>query len=991
LHHSIVIHSLPQLTNVFAGMKKVFVFLIFPLLCGGQNTIGLPDITNFTQANYGAGLQTWDIQQDKNGIIYFANNEGLLSFDGHYWTIYPLPNKTIVRSVQISNQGRIYVGGQDEIGYFAPGKDGKLQYVSLTSLIPKDKRRFGDVWDIAVIQSDVFFRSAYTIFHLANNRCALYAAPNQWSYLGLVNNTLYAHDLSAGILYFERNAWKPVRETNPLNTNDPVTGLLPLPGGSIMVTTLKNGVYTLSTTGLVSMASPSNKVFANERIYAAIAVSDQLKAFATNNSGLYIVDNQLNIIQTFSKKELLQNNNVLSIFLDAQQNLWLGLNNGIDLITYNSAIKHITPLQQDGSGYTSLVYHNALYLGTSNGLYSIPIGATTDVSFVKGTFEKIANSNGQAWKLSEINDRLLLGHHEGAFEIINNKALLIAKNAGFWNFVSISNIYPTTSLLAGNYKGLSFFSADNNQFRQIEQLNGFEESSRFVAIDQFQHIWVSHPFHGVFKLAKNNNGQYITNLYTDKNGLPSILNNHIYKVKNEVLVATEKGIYTYNDELDRFAPDTFYQKYLGNQSIRYITADDYGNIWFIHQKSLGVININDRQPSILYLPELNDKMLSGFESIYHYNESNIFLGAEKGFYHINLAKYKTMLPTLQVAIRRVHISDTQDSLLFGGYFNNVNDPQVQAGSLVPTIANRFKNINFRFASPVYGFQSNLQYSYRLMGFENDWSNWTGKAEKEYTNLPFGNYSFEVKVRSNLGNGSAVATYHFEILAPWYQSVPAIIFYILSAVVFVYWLYMRQQKKFKTQQLIHQKEQQRLVYIYQLERNNTQSELVNVQNQKLKADITFKNTELASSAMHLVKKGELLNKLKAELSNMMKRIKNDEATGELKKLIRSLNEDENIDNEWENFTRHFDSVHSGFVANLKTIHPSVTGNEIKLCAYLRMNLSSKEIAQLLNISARGVEIGRYRLRKKLGITTDVSLFEYLINIDHNDPATGKPSA
>ena len=115
---------------------------------------------------------------------------------------------------------------------------------------------------------------------------------------------------------------------------------------------------------------------------------------------------------------------------------------------------------------------------------------------------------------------------------------------------------------------------------------------------------------------------------------------------------------------------------------------------------------------------------------------------------------------------------------------------------------------------------------------------------------------------------------------------------------------------------------------------------------------------------------------------MKLFDNQQSNNEIKKLIKTLSEDDNIDKEWENFTKHFDKVHSDFVASLKEKHATISGNELKLCAYLRMNLSTKEIAQLMNISVRGVEISRYRLRKKLGIASETNLFDYLMGINNN---------
>jgi DNA-binding CsgD family transcriptional regulator len=189
----------------------------------------------------------------------------------------------------------------------------------------------------------------------------------------------------------------------------------------------------------------------------------------------------------------------------------------------------------------------------------------------------------------------------------------------------------------------------------------------------------------------------------------------------------------------------------------------------------------------------------------------------------------------------------------------------------------------------------------------------------------------------------------------------------------------QKRRFINQQKKYEDEQKKLMYVMELERNKKESEIITLQNEKLESDINYQNTELASSAMHLVKKGELITKLKTELLQMAKDVENPVAKIELKKITKALNADENMDKEWTNFAKHFDKVHSDFLVTLKDKHPTITPNELKLSAYLRMNLSTKEIAQLMNISVRGVEISRYRLRKKLNITTEISLFDYLIKI------------
>jgi len=93
---------------------------------------------------------------------------------------------------------------------------------------------------------------------------------------------------------------------------------------------------------------------------------------------------------------------------------------------------------------------------------------------------------------------------------------------------------------------------------------------------------------------------------------------------------------------------------------------------------------------------------------------------------------------------------------------------------------------------------------------------------------------------------------------------------------------------------------------------------------------------------------------------------------------TLKVDERLEDDWEKFSYHFDQVHSNFIKRLKQGYPNLTPKDQKLCAYLRMNLTSKEIAPLLNISVRGVEISRYRLRKKLSLNKEENLSEFMMS-------------
>jgi ligand-binding sensor domain-containing protein/DNA-binding CsgD family transcriptional regulator len=940
----------------------------------GQNTIGLPDVTNYKKKDYKAGLQNWDIKQDYKGIIYIANNEGLLAYDGSTWQLLPLPNRTIVRSVEIGEKNTVYVGGQGELGYFNSNTEGVLKYHSLLPLIPVSDQSFGDVWDIVHEGNTVFFRCSNKIFRLQENKITTYLPPNEWGFMAKVNGNVFVQDFSKGIMVYDNGSWNSILQPNQPPPNDPITAMLPIEQGRILITTLKSGIYSFSNNTIEKIKCPEQELFSTARIYGATIIGNNRIALGSSNGGVLIIDHNGNIIQRFSRKEGLQNNNILSIFSDSRQNLWLGLDNGIDLIAYNSAIKQIAPGLMDASGYTASIFNNRLYVGTSGGLYWVQLqNEKSDLSFSIGNFEPVANSEGQTWNLSIVNNQLFMGHHEGGFIIEGVTAKKIIATTGIWNFIPLPHENEERTIAFGHYKGVGFVKSNNMTPTPPQQVMNYDESSRYMIADKHGDLWVSHPYHGVFKIQKNDESYKVITLGA-KEGVSSLLNNHVFYIDNKVTLATEKGVLQFNENENRFSPSKEFNSILGEKSIRYVTKDKQGNYWFVQDKNLGVINSQTKK--ITFIPELSNKLLSGFEFILPIDERNIFISGEKGVFHLNYDNYLARILKLEAQIRKVSIINERDSLLYGGFGHlsaEINSLQK------PVIGNSWKTIRFNFTSALYGNAAKLEYATRLKGFDNNWSTWSDRTEKEFTNLREGHYTFEVKVRNNLGNESQVASYTFEVLPPLHRTTGAYALYILLIGGILFSLYKWQQQKFKKQKIKIEEEKKRILYIHELEKSNTESKLVALNNEKLEAEINFKNSELASSTMHLVKKGELLSKIKDELTRVIRSLENPVAVNEIKKVLKSVSDDDKIDQEWEAFARHFDKVHSEFVLNLKEKYPALSANEVKLCIYLRMNLSSKEIAQLMSISVRGVEISRYRLRKKLGITSEVNLFDHLIGI------------
>lgn len=972
---------MPTFIQIAMRRSLLLILILSTLLCGrlvGQNPVGLPDIINYEKTTYGAGTQNWGIQQDRNGILYFANNEGLLTFDGTFWKTYPIANKTIVRSLAIAPDHRIYVGAQGDFGYFSPAANGKLQYHSLRDKIPAGDKIFADIWDIVAHAKDVFFRSENKIFRLSDNKITVYNSASGWRFLGAANNQIIAQD-KRGLLKYENKHWVSFLQTD-IPGDYIATSISAYNRDTLLLSTWQHGLYTISNNSIRKLKDYQAEQFTNQQLSEAFKLNDDMLVIATNINGCYIVNKRGTIVYNFSRKLGLQNNAVLSILKDNHNNLWLGLNNGIDFIANNDAIRHLNPEAfTEGVGHSSILYHNELYFGLSGAVFKIPVNDSRDFSLLKNAFEFVNQSEGQAWGMNIVNGQLLLGKHEGAFRVMGNTAMNLVADKGYWNFLPYQlNNKPV--ILAGNYNGIDVLRNQNGKLIRTGKIKGFNESARFTAVDQQNVIWTSHPYQGVYKIDLGQPETPKIKLYTKGDKLPSTYNNHVYKVKNQILVTTESGVYAYNPAKDSFEPSKLFNGLFDGLYIRYLKEDKDGNVWFVHEKNLGVCDFSGGTAKLIYIPELNGKLVSGFEHINPINRRNIIVGAQKGFYHLNYEKYLQALNDPQVRINVVRALGKTDSLLFAGYHGEVND--VKSQQLVPSIKYNWNSFHFEFTAILPQSQANVEYSYYLKGFDRRWSEFSKKTEKDYTNLPYGDYIFHVKARNNFGQESAAAAYKFVILPPWYQTIYAYMAYAATSICLVILTYKRQQNKFRKQREAFEKEQERMQYLHQLEIDKSEQEIIKLKNERLITEIEIANTALASTSMHLVQKEELLTKIKHDLSKLNTNIPSDENLYNLSKIIRLLSSEEKSAEGWEQFSIYFNKVHANFLEDLKSVYGNLTSNDMKLAAYLKLGLSTKEIAALMKISPRGVEISRYRLRKKLQIPAEISLFTFFSDFKAN---------
>jgi len=954
----------------------LYLILLLPLFSAAEHikSIGVPYIQNYRKSVYLSGNQNWSIAKDKYGIMYFGNAQGLLSYDGKYWQQYKMPNRQIVRAVAAGADGTIYTGGFGEFGYWSY-KNKHLAYTSLIHLIPTSNTLKDEIWKIYTTGKKVIFQSFSAIYIYENKKITVVTAGQSLLFLHKVDDHFYVEVTGKGL--FELNDHKLI----PLKNNGTIIPqgimcVLPYKNNNLLIGTSKDGLFVYNGENFTPLTTPANAFLKTYQLNNGTRILGQYFAFGTILNGLIIIDENGNIVQRINKSSGLQNNTVLSLYADDDQNLWTGLDNGIDRVQLNSPLYfYFDKTGLFGTVYSSLIYKNNIYLGTNQGLYYSAWSTGSGNLFNSFDFKLIPNSQGQVWDLTLIDDQLLCGHNDGTFKVTGDKLETISTVKGGWTIKKLSS--NPEYLIQGTYNGLVLFKKDAaGQWKFYHKIENFGEPSRYVEQDARGDIWVSHAYKGLYRLSLSADLKKVINIksYTTKNGLPSDYNINIFSFQNKLIFSSDDGFLSYDEITNHFTKYAALNKELGSfaSSNKIISAGDK-KYWFINHGKMGLVNL--LEPGKIEVDSstfsiLDGRMVQYYENISKISDRIYLMSVDDGFAIYNATetqntKKDANLPA--VLIRKIEdITDTYHTL---SEFGN-------GGIEIPFGRN---NIRISFALPYYR-QAKIKFQYYLEGYSKQWSDWSSASQKDFTNLSRGTYLFKVRANINEGTISKITTFEFTVLPPFYASNWAFACYFILFIFFLFAAKRIYEKKLKKDQLaISNKLQEEKEAFLKKEAEATEKQIIKLQTEKLQVELAGKNRELANSAMSLVYKNELLQKLSQEILKLKDENGKPLSEEQVRKIQKVIDEGMNDERDWNLFESSFNEAHESFFKKLKANHPDLVPNDLKLCAYLHMNMSSKEMASLLNISLRGVEIRRYRLRKKLDIPHDKNLVEFLMEL------------
>jgi len=531
-------------------------------------------------------------------------------------------------------------------------------------------------------------------------------------------------------------------------------------------------------------------------------------------------------------------------------------------------------------------------------------------------------------------------------------------------------------LICGTYTGLVKFQKTNGKWTEGLPIKGFEESSRYLAQAGTGMIWMTHGYKGVFKIHFDDNYNSVAkfDFYNTNNGFLSDKNINVFELDGKIIFSSDDGLYSYDEKSDSFIPDVeMNDVFPGN--VRVLNKDIKGNIWYFTLDKAGVLRLQEDGSYVnvdVPFRELTGRFIKWFQFVYPLDENHVIFGIQDGFAHYTPDYPKNYQQTFNVFIRSVELTGI-DSVIINGHTTD--------SSFAVEIPFTHNRLQFLYSANDYENPQYLEFSTLLEGFDEDWTSWQNRSSREFTNLQNGKYKFSIKAKNIFGAESNEQSLLFEILPPWYLSWWAYLIYFFAFVLFV--LLMSKYVRFRMEKSKRQ-EQERQQRLFkdrekqlQTEALQSEKEVIRLRNDKLRAEMKQKDKELANSTMQMIQKSKSLNSIKKDLNKLSREIGDELITNNINSMVRKIDREIDTKSQWDVFEKHFESVHEEFLKRLKVQYPNLTPRELKLCAYLRLNISSKEIATLMNISTRGVEISRYRLRKKLELEHDTNLTEFIM--------------
>lgn len=917
-----------------------------------------PHVINIYKNSYNAANKNWDIDQDERGFMYFANDIGLLQFDGIEWSLNTLPGSMIIRSVAALSHKTIFTGSYDEFGRWDRDISGKLVYTSLSKDLDKTLFKNDDFWKIWIKEDKVYFQSFTSIYIYDYNTVIRIPVDFPFLFLNKVREEFLVQEMLGPIYRLKDNNLELIKGSEIFSNTD-VRVILPYKKDQYLIGTSTKGIYIYDGLHFKEWNTELSKKLSVEELNCGIQTSDGNYYFGTILNGIYTTDSKGNILDNISTKGALQNNTILSLYEDKLKNVWVAMDRGISYIQHLDDMSCFSDeLGRIGAVYDAISWDDKLFIGTNQGVYTIPLNNL----YVANLFSKInliEGTQGQVWSLRIIDDKLYCGHNKGLKQIHKNLSVTDEYNlsTGVYD-ITKSEFKGQVLFLISTYSGLKLINKTTNNSTQSKQIS---EPITNTIVDHLGNVWLEHFMKGVYRCRLNNEGNSFSEIMyysreTNEN-LPSKM--RIFKLGGRSMFIGDDFFFLYDEVNDQITPDKLLNDCFKNvKDIKQIVTEKESIYWALTNTAIYRFFYDGYRASVIsrYNIGSNLSLVNNYENISVLNDSTNLICLDNGFLiHYDkkeLIKSDGLTPTAAPYIESV---ETFDSKKNQAYIDIKTQNE---------ISYELNSITISFSSEKV-YPLDLQFQHMIESVDGEWSTPHKMNKVTYERLPEGTYTFKLRTIDNFGNPSEEASFTFIILPPWYQTWWAYLSYalIIIAVLYIIWLLILRRYRNIHLQKIRSREAKRLRAL----------------TEKLSREIEHKNAELLTQTSFIIQKNELLMKLQETVNDFYQKTSN-KSILPLQEKINTVLRGVDTEEDWKMFLIKFEQKHTNFFKNIKSKYPQLTSQDLRLCACIKLNLDIKETASLMNLSVRAIENSRYRLRKKLDLKPSDNLYDFIISIE-----------
>jgi GAF domain-containing protein/CheY-like chemotaxis protein len=774
-------------TCLFLG--SFILSFLFPLLTKAQpvKDKGLPFITNYRFQDYNADGVNWWATEDDKGVIYFANAVGVLVYDGQQWELIKLPGVGETRSLAKGSDGKMYVGGNGSIGYLAPAKNGKLEFVSLNDKIPEQHRTFSEVWETIVGNNKLYFVCSDKIFIWDYKSFLVLESNDGFHDASNVNDHFYVRIWNRGLTELKSDSFHVVPNGEKF-ANERIYAMLPYDQNRMLVGTRTKGLFIYDGKDFTAFKTEADPYIVNTSLYGGLVLSTGHFAINTFNNGMVIIDRRGKLIQKIDKSVGIRDNSIDFLFEDSKGILWMPLFNGISKFDLKSSLTYY----DESFGlpaktvFSVGVFNDIVYAGTNNGAYML--------NKANNRFELVQGTSGQVFTFTTNgSDFLISGAEKGLQKINGGKAYPVIPGINYDFHVRqvIRSKFDTTSFFIDLRSGLAIvrYNKLNGKYTVESFRDDINTSLGLLSETNNGDIWVLGDKPGQLKLVKPKRTADKISLteaeikvYDHSKGLP-VKQVFITNYGGTIYFTSAKdSIFVFDEKKDRFVRDT--SSFIKNHVVTDadgttdMPIDHLGRIWANYGAGVFVkIPGKDDSSKIVDAPFREMKKNFPVWSITPVVDKNgnqvVWFAGREGIIRYDGNLDETSPGTFHTIIRKITLNE--DSVFYSG-FDLPGDKTA--------FSNNWNTVRFQYAAPFFKSENETVFSTYLEGRDKNWSEWTKQSFRELGNLPAGTYTFRVKARNIYDIESDEASFKFIVLPPWYASWWAYALYAMAAIVLI---------------------------------------------------------------------------------------------------------------------------------------------------------------------------------------------------------------